>query len=279
VSLAQASLIDSHCHLDSAEFHDDRDAAIERALAAGVEHMLAIGTGDGPPDLEAGLRLAEKHPAFYATVGIHPHDAAKAGPDDFKHLGDLLSHPKVLAVGEIGLDYHYDFSPREVQKATFIEQMGIAAQAGKPIVIHTREAWEDTLALIERHWTPHGLGGIMHCFSGGPEEARRALDLGFYLSFGGILTFPKALAVQEAAKSAPRDRILIETDAPYLAPVPKRGKRNEPALIVHTARKLAELRGESYEEVCAATSENFRRLLLANPASLLSVEQVPLVQL
>jgi TatD DNase family protein len=260
------SLIDSHCHLDSAEFNDDREAAIERALAAGVEHMLAIGTGDGPPDLEAGLRLAEKHPAFYATIGIHPHDAAQAGPDDFKHFADLLSHPKALAVGEIGLDYHYDFSPRDVQKSAFIEQMGIAAQARKPIVIHTREAWEDTLAMIEQYWTPHGLGGIMHCFSGGPEEARRALDLGFYLSFGGIVTFPKALAVQEAAKFAPRERILIETDAPYLAPVPKRGKRNEPALIVHTARKLAELRGESYEEVCAVTSENFQRLLVTKAA-------------
>jgi TatD DNase family protein len=260
------SLIDSHCHLDSAEFNDDRDEAIERALAAGVENMLAIGTGNGPPDLEAGIRLAEKHPAFYATVGIHPHDAAKAGADDFKRLGGLLAHPKVLAAGEIGLDYHYDFSPREIQKSAFIEQMEIAAQARKPIVIHTREAWEDTLALIEQYWTAHGLGGIMHCFSGGPEEARRAVDLGFYLSFGGIVTFPKALAVQEAAKSAPRDRILIETDAPYLAPVPKRGKRNEPALIVHTARKLAELRGESYEDVCETTAENFRRLMLAEPA-------------
>jgi TatD DNase family protein len=256
-------MIDSHCHLDSAEFDEDRDAVIERALAAGVEHMMAIGTGNGPPDLEAGLRLAELHPAFYATVGVHPHDAAKAGLDDFKRLGDLLAHPKVLAVGEIGLDYHYDFSPRNIQKSAFIEQMGIAAQAKKPIVIHTREAWNDTLALIGQHWTPHAIGGIMHCFSGGPEEARRALDLGFYLSFGGILTFPKALAVQEAAKSAPRDRILLETDAPYLAPAPKRGKRNEPALMVHTARKLAELRGESYEEICAATTENFRRLLLA----------------
>jgi TatD DNase family protein len=258
------NVIDSHCHLDSAEFNEDRDAVIERALAAGVEHMLAIGTGDGPPDLEAGLRLADRHPAFYATVGIHPHDAAKATPDDFKRLADLLAHPKVLAIGEIGLDYHYDFSPREIQKSAFIQQMEIAAGAKKPIVIHTREAWDDTLELIEQHWAPHGIGGIMHCFSGGPEEARRALDLGFYLSFGGIVTFPKALVVQEAAKSAPRDRILIETDAPYLAPVPKRGKRNEPALIVHTARKLAELRAESYEELCDATTENFRRLLLLN---------------
>ncbi|MGD0137132.1 MAG: TatD family hydrolase [Bryobacteraceae bacterium] len=256
-------MIDSHCHLDSADFDEDREAVIERAVAAGVEQMLAIGTGNGPPDLEAGLRLAEKHPAFYATVGIHPHDAAKAGPGDFRRLSDLLSHPKALAVGEIGLDYHYDFSPREVQKSAFMEQMGIAAAAKKPIVIHTREAWDDTLALIEQHWTPHSIGGIMHCFSGGPEEARRALDLGFYLSFGGIVTFPKALAVQEAAKITPRDRILIETDAPYLAPVPKRGKRNEPAWMVHTARKLAELRGESYEDLRALTTANFRRLLSA----------------
>lgn len=255
-------MIDSHCHLDSAEFDADRDAVIERALAAGVEHMMAIGTGNGPPDLEAGLRLADWHAAFYATVGVHPHDAAKAKPEDFEHLARLLAHPKALAVGEIGLDYHYDFSPRDVQKSVFSAQMEIAAQAKKPIVIHTREAWDDTLALIEEHWAPHGIGGIMHCFSGGREEARRALDLGFYLSFGGIVTFPKALAVQEAAQFAPRDRILIETDAPYLAPVPKRGKRNEPALIVHTARRLAELRGESYEDVCAATSGNFRDLLL-----------------
>ncbi|HEX5228624.1 MAG TPA: TatD family hydrolase [Bryobacteraceae bacterium] len=255
------SLIDSHCHLDSADFNEDREAVIDRALAAGVEHMMAIGTGEGPPDLEAAVRLADRYAPFYATVGIHPHDAAKAGPGDFKRLAELLAHPKVLAVGEIGLDYHYDFSPREVQKSVFIEQMGIAAEARKPIVIHTREAWDDTLELIERHWTPHGIGGIMHCFSGGPEEARRALDLGFYLSFGGIVTFPKATTVQDAAKSAPRDRILLETDAPYLAPVPNRGKRNEPAFMVHTARKLAELRGESYEEMCAITIANFRRLL------------------
>src|ERR1700691_1784549 len=224
--------------------------------------MMAIGTGDGPPDLEAGIRLADRYPFIYATVAVHPHEASKATDETFARMGELAMHPKVLAVGEMGLDYHYDFSPRDVQKSVFIEQMGIAAAAKKPIVIHTREAWDDTLALIEQHWTPHGIGGIMHCFSGGPDEAGRALDLGFYLSFGGIVTFPKALAVQAAAKLAPRDRILIETDAPYLAPVPKRGKRNEPALMVHTARKLAELRGESYEEVCASTSENFRRLLV-----------------
>jgi len=255
------SLIDSHCHLDSKEFDADRDEVIQRALDAGVEHMIAIGTGNGPPDLEAGIRMAEKYPAFLATVGVHPHDAAKVGRQDFDNLTSLLSHPKVVAVGEIGLDYHYDSAPRETQKAVFIEQMAIAVAVRKPIVIHTREAWEDTLDLIEQHWTPHGMGGIMHCFSGGPDAAQRAIDLGFYLSFGGIVTFPKALELQQAAKQAPRDRILVETDSPYLAPVPKRGKRNEPALVVYTARKLAELRGESFEEVSRITTENLRRLL------------------
>jgi TatD DNase family protein len=256
------SLIDSHCHLDSSEFDPDRDEVVARALAAGVDSMVAIGTGNGPPDLEAGIRLADKYPAFFATVGIHPHDASKAGPADYRRVAELLSHPKVVAVGEIGLDYHYDFSPPEAQKSAFIEQMTIAASARKPIVIHTREAWDETIALLEKYWTPQGIGGIMHCFSGGPEEAQRALDLGFYLSFGGILTFPKATQVHAAAKAAPRDRILVETDAPYLAPVPKRGKRNEPALMVHTTQKLAELRGELLEEVSRITTENFRRLLL-----------------
>jgi TatD DNase family protein len=257
------SLIDSHCQLDSAEFDIDRDAVIQRAIDAGIDHMMAIGTGSGPPDLEAATRLADRYDVFYATAGIHPHDAAKATPADFKHLADLLRHPKVLAVGEIGLDYHYDFSPRDTQQAVFIEQMSIAAAARKPIVIHTREAWDDTLALIAKHWSPHSLGGIMHCFSGGPADAQRALDLGFYLSFGGIVTFPKALDVQSAAREVPRDRILLETDAPYLAPVPKRGKRNEPSLMVHTAQKLAELRGESLEDISLVTTENFHRLLLS----------------
>jgi TatD DNase family protein len=252
-------LVDSHCHLDHQQFDADREAAIERALAAGVQRMLAIGTGDGPPDLEAGIRLADRYEVFSATVGVHPHDAAKASGETFKRLAELLTHPKVAALGEIGLDYHYDFSPRETQRAVFIEQMRLARDAKKPIVIHTREAWDDTIALLREHW-PARLGGIMHCFSGGPEQARQALDLGFYLSFGGIVTFPKALDVQEAARRAPADRILIETDAPYLAPVPRRGKRNEPAYIVETVRKLAELRGETVEAVAESTSANFNRL-------------------
>jgi TatD DNase family protein len=251
--------IDSHCHLDSDQFDEDREQVIERALAAGVSHMVAIGTGNGPPDLEAGIRLAARHEFFYATVGVHPHDAAKATEETFHHLSGLTQHPKVIAIGEIGLDYHYDFSPRERQQSVFIEQMQIAADAKKPIVIHTREAWDDTIQLIRDHWDP-ALGGIMHCFSGNPDQAKQALELGFYLSFGGIVTFPKALEIQESARQSPADRILLETDAPYLAPVPKRGKRNEPAYMVETARKLAALRGVSEQEIAETTTANFRRL-------------------
>jgi len=254
--------VDSHCHLDSEQFDADREPVIERALAAGVTQMVAIGTGNGPPDLEAGIRLADRYPQFYATVGIHPHDAAKANDDSLKRLAEMLKHPKVVALGEIGLDYHYDFSPRAVQHSIFIEQMRIACDARKPIVIHTREAWTDTIALLREHWAPTGLGGIMHCFSGGPAEAEQVLELGFHLSFGGIVTFPKALDIQQAARIAPADRMLIETDAPYLAPVPRRGKRNEPAFVVETARRLAELRGETVDAIAQITSANFRRLCL-----------------
>ncbi len=254
-------LIDSHCHLDSSNFDADRDEVIERALESGVGKMVAIGTGEGPPDIEAGIRMADRYPAFYATVGVHPHDAAKAVDETFSRLTGVLSYPKVVAVGEIGLDYHYDFSPREAQKEVFIEQMRIAAAHRKPIVIHTREAWNDTVALIDQHWRPYGLPGVMHCFSGGRTEAAQALDRGFYLSFGGIVTFPKATELQRVAAEAPLDRILVETDAPYLAPVPRRGKRNEPAFLTYTAQKLATLRGVSLGEIEAATSANFNRLV------------------
>lgn len=253
-------LIDSHCHLDSSEFDADREEAIARAVAAGVDRMVAIGTGEGPPDLEAGIRLAERHAVFLATAGVHPHDAAKATDETMDRVAALLKHPKVIAAGEIGLDYHYDFSPRQTQKQVFIEQMRIAAAERKPIVIHTREAWDDTFALLEEHWAPHKLPGIMHCFSGGHEEAARSLALGFYLSFGGMVTFPKAVELQRVAAEAPADRILLETDSPYLAPVPKRGKRNEPSFVEYTARKLAALRNATFEEIAGATSANFSRL-------------------
>jgi TatD DNase family protein len=254
------TLIDSHCHLDSEDFNADREAVIARALEAGVERMVAIGSGDGPPDLEVAVRLADTHACILATVGVHPHDASKATDETYRRLAELLTHPKVIALGEIGLDYHYDHSPRATQRAVFVEQMRVAQDAKKPIVIHTREAWEDTFELLEKHWKPTGLPGIMHCFSGSPAEAQRSLDLGFYLSFGGIVTFPKALEIQAAARMAPADRLLIETDAPFLAPVPRRGKRNEPSFIVETARQLADLRGVAPEAIARITCENFRRL-------------------
>jgi len=254
-------LVDSHCHLDDEKFAADLEAVIERAQAAGVESLMAIGTGNGPPDLEVAIRLADRYPCFYATVGVHPHDAAKATPATFEHLRALLHHPKVLAIGEIGLDYHYDFSPREVQREVFSTQLRLAVEALKPIVIHTREAWDDTLRLIDENPPPRA--GIMHCFTGGPVEARQALDRGFYLSFGGVLTFPKAQNVRDAARITPDDRLLLETDAPYLAPVPHRGRRNEPAFLVETARRLAEVRGSTPEEIASLTTQNFTRLMFA----------------
>jgi len=254
-------LIDSHCHLDSPDFDTDRDEVIERAVEAGIERMVAIGTGEGPPDLEAGIRMAERYPAFLATAGVHPHDAGKATDDILAHVSALLAHPKAIAIGEIGLDYHYDFAPREAQQQVFVEQMRIAAAHRKPIVIHTREAWDDTFELLEKHWAPHKIPGVMHCFSGGQKEAARSLGLGFYLSFGGIVTFPKAKELQKVAAEVPLDRILLETDSPYLAPVPKRGKRNEPLFVGYTAQKVAALRHMTFEEIAAATTANFSRLL------------------
>ena len=252
-------LVDSHCHLDDKQFDEDREQTIERARAAGVERLMAIGTGNGPPDLEAAIRLANRYPFLYATVGVHPHDAVKATDETFAQLRELSRHPKVRALGEIGLDYHYDFSPRDVQRTVFEKQLEIAGDAGLPVVIHTREAWQDTLAVLGAGWRG---GGIMHCFTGDERQAGEALDLGFHLAFGGVLTFPKAEAVRQAARITPEDRLLVETDCPYLAPVPMRGKRNEPAFLVETVRRLAEVRGVTPETIAGQTTINFERLCL-----------------
>ena len=256
-------LVDSHCHLDDRQFDEDREPTIERARAAGVETLMAIGTGSGPPDLEAAVRLADRYPFIVATVGVHPHDASKATEDTFSRLRKLARHPKVKAIGEIGLDFHYDFSPRDVQHAVFEKQLAIAAEAGKPIVIHTREAWDDTLSVLRARWNG---AGIMHCFTGDEHQARQALDLGFHLAFGGVLTFPKAETVRQAARITPDDRLLIETDCPYLAPVPMRGKRNEPAFLVETVRRLAEVRGTSPDAIAEQTTRNFQHLCLRDEA-------------
>jgi TatD DNase family protein len=248
-----ASIVDSHCHLDHQQFGGEVEALLERAAAAGVQHFLTIGTADGPPVLDVAIRLAERFPNVWATVGVHPHDASKADARTFDELRALSKHPKVAAVGEIGLDYHYDFSPRERQREVFLEQLRIAREAGKPVIIHTREAWEDTIAVLQGP-------GILHCFTGDAEQARVGVGLGFHLGFGGVVTFPKSDSVREAARVVPENRLLVETDCPYLAPVPYRGKRNEPAYLPHTVRKLAEVRGVSAEEIARVTTNNFVEL-------------------
>jgi TatD DNase family protein len=257
--------IDSHAHLDGKRFDSDREQVLQRARAAGVETILAIGIGDGPGTLDCGIKLADRYPQLYATVGIHPHEAQLATDAALEELEQLSKHPKVIAWGEIGLDYFYDHSPRDVQARVFIRQMEQARSAKLPIIIHCRpsenseNAWDDTLKLIQEHWASSGLGGILHCFTGGPHHARAALDLGFLISFAGNLTFPKAEGIREVAKQVPLDRVLIETDSPFLAPAPHRGKRNEPAFVVEVAGKLAELRGLTPEEVGAQTTVNFSR--------------------
>jgi TatD DNase family protein len=252
-------LTDSHCHLDDPKFAPDFNAVLDRAAAAGVTRLLSIGTGDGPPELDRAVRLADKFPQIYATVGVHPHDAAKATPETIGHLEALAAHRKVVAIGEIGLDYHYDFSPRDVQRRVFIDQLSLAQSLNLPISIHTREAWDDTIAILRQHWQGPC---IMHCFTGTPAQAREALALNCYLAFGGVITFKTAETIREAAALTPDDRLLIETDAPYLAPIPWRGKRNEPAFIAETARKLAELRSVTPEHIAEVTSANFDRLCL-----------------
>ncbi len=254
-------LIDSHCHLDGKAFDADRDGVLDAAREAGVEAFLAIGTGDGPPDLACAVRLAAAYPDVYATVGVHPHDAAKAQSGYLDELRRLAADPKVLAVGEIGLDYHYDFSPRETQKRIFVEQLALAEEIRKPIIIHTREAWDDTLDMLRAHWAPAGLGGVMHCFSGNTEQALASLELGFHISFAGMVTFRRSDELRETAKRIPVDRLLVETDSPYLTPEPHRKiRRNEPRFVVETAKRLAEVRGEDFDALAAATTANFGRL-------------------
>ena len=258
-------LVDSHCHLDDAQFQEDREAVLQRAREAGVKYILSIGTGDGPPDLEVAVRVAEQYPFVYATVGVHPNDAPKADANTLPHLERLLGHHKVKAIGEIGLDYHWGVS-KEAQMPVFVRQLEIAAAARMPVVIHTRDAWDDTLDVLRRHWAGNGLPCVMHCFTGTAEQARECLDLGFSLAFGGVSTFPKAAEIREAARITPVDRLLLETDAPYLAPVPYRGKRNEPAFVAHTAKVIAEVRGVPAGEIAAMTTRNFERIFSV-PAS------------
>jgi TatD DNase family protein len=252
-------LVDTHCHLDAQYFPGGPDEVLARAEASGVRGFVVIGVGSDLVPARAAVALAERRACTFAAVGIHPHDAATWTPDAHVALAALAARPSVVAVGEIGLDYHYDHSPRDEQRKVFAKLIGLARDAKKPIVVHTREAPEDTLAILHAEGA-RDVGGVIHCFSEDQAFAARAIDLGFCLSFSGIVTFKKTLAIQEVAAWAPLDRILVETDSPYLAPVPYRGKTCEPAFVVHTAKRVAELRGTTLEALAAATTANAERV-------------------
>ena len=252
-------LIDSHAHIDGPQFADDRDAMLSRARAAGVSTILAIGTGPGPEQLDAALSYAEAHNWIYTTVGIHPHDAKEVTPTHLDTLAALSKHPKVIAWGEIGLDYFYDRSPRDIQERVFRQQMELAQAAKLPIIIHCRDAWDDCLRLLDEVWKRTSLGGILHCFTSTLDHAQKGLDMGFLISFTGNISYPKAQNIRDVAKALPLSNILIETDSPYLAPQPHRGKRNEPAYVLEVAKALANVRDCELSEIAAKTTGNFRR--------------------
>jgi TatD DNase family protein len=310
-------LLDSHAHLDGPQFAADRDVMIARAHDSGIQLLLAIGNGDGPDDLACALPFAERYDWVYASCGVHPHEAKLVEERHYAELLRLAAHPKLIAIGEIGLDYWYEHSPRDLQQQVFRRQLAVAAEAKLPILIHCRpsqapaagsaalppapaagsaalppapaagsaalppapaagsaalphsstltDAWDDLLRILHEDWAATGLGGVMHCFTGDLAQARASLDLGFLLSFAGNLTYPKALNIQEAARMVPLDRYLLETDCPYLAPVPHRGQRNEPAYVADTTRYFASLRGITQEEAGEQAVANFRRLF--NPTT------------
>ncbi len=252
------SIVDSHLHLDMPEFDADREAAVDRAREAGVVGMLVVGGVDGQGAERRALEVAGRY-GFAASAGVHPHEARIADQRIYDELAALAREGRIVAVGEIGLDFHYDHSPREVQREVFRRQLRIARESGLPVIVHTREADDETAAILEQEGAAE-TGGVIHCFTGGLDLARRALALGFSISFSGILAFPRAETIQQVARETPLDRVLVETDAPFLAPPPHRGKRNEPAFVVEVARKLAALRGTTMEEIGTATRENHARL-------------------
>jgi len=250
-------LIDTHAHLDDARFDGDRDAMIARAREAGVENFVTIGC-----DLttsRAAVELADRYPFVYATVGVHPHEAKQIGDSWYDDLRRLAQHKKVVAYGEIGLDYHYNHSPPKLQRERFREQIVLARDLRLPIVVHTREAQDDTITVLKEE-NAADVGGVFHCFSGDARLAKDALDLGFLLSFSGVITFQNATMLRDIVKTVPMDRILVETDSPYLTPAPHRGKRNEPAYVRLVAEKIAAIQGMTADQVAELTSQNARRV-------------------
>ena len=265
-------LIDSHAHLDSERYAEDRAAMLSRAWEAGVGAVLAIGIGEGPAQMHQALEICRQFngqpgmPRLFASAGIYPHNTAEADAAALTKLDNLLAEPEVIACGEIGLDYYHEGAVHEVQRVGLVRQLEIAAARKRPILIHCRpkdgcsDAWDDLFDILEAHWRSTGLGGVMHCFGGGWEQAQRSLELGFLISFAGNLTYPKAQPLRDVAARLPLGGILVETDAPWLAPVPNRGKRNEPAWVASTAQVLAGLQNATKEEIGAATTKNFVRL-------------------
>jgi TatD DNase family protein len=269
-------LIDSHAHLDSPRYDSDREAMLIRARQAGVGLVLSIGIGEGPAEMHQALDLCRELngrrqngadlPRLYASAGIYPHNTAEADEGALAKLDSLLAEPEVIACGEIGLDYYHEGATHDVQRAGLVRQLEIAAAHKRPILIHCRgtnestDAWDDLFLVLEERWRPTGLGGIMHCFGAGWEQARRSLDLGFLVSFAGNLTYPKAQPLRDVAARMPLDGILVETDAPWLAPAPHRGHRNEPAMVVETAQVLAGLLSVTPDKIASATTTNFLRL-------------------
>lgn len=266
--------VDSHAHIDGEEYDADRDEVIARARDAGVVAILNVGTGDPHSGtLERAVELAEKYQDVYAAVGTHPHDARLFDEAAEQRLVGLVRQSeRVIAWGEIGLDFHYDHSPREVQREVFARQLRLARAARLPVIIHSRDADDETVEVLRAEWQGSGLGGVMHCFGGSPAMARSVLELGFTISFAGNVTFKKAENLREAARVVPLDRLFIETDCPYLTPIPYRGKRNEPARVLEVARCLADLHGLEMAEIGHLTAENFFRFFNLDPESRPRVE-------
>jgi len=254
----ELTLVDSHCHVDMPDFDADRDAVLERARAAGVETMLVVGGLDEAGSHRRALQVAETH-ALVASAGLHPHEARLATDALYEELRGLAREGRIVAIGEIGLDFHYDSSPRDQQRAAFRAQIRLARDVGLPVIVHTRSADGETAEILAEEGAGE-VGGVLHCFTGGAALADRVLELGFCVSFSGIVAFPRAEEIQAVARRLPADRLLVETDAPFLAPPPYRGRRNEPAFVVEVARKVAELREESLEAVAALSRANFERL-------------------
>jgi TatD DNase family protein len=253
-------IVDSHAHLESEDFDVDRAEMLARARAAGVENILGIGSGgSGPDKLDAAIAVATDYDWIYATIGIHPQHAELAREEHYAKLDALAKNPKVIAWGEIGLDYYWTELPRDTQQTVFRRQLIQARAAKLPVVIHCREAWDDCLAILGEDWTSSGLGGILHCFTGTAADAAAGIGMGFMISFAGNITYPKMQHLRDVARQLPLDRVLTETDSPFLPPQGKRGKRNEPANVAEVAQTLGIVRNLGTEEMAATTAANFRR--------------------